>query len=238
QARRPRRGSLEPVLRRARAGEGGRRRFAHGGAPATHGDRSPRHRVGEERLSVCRIPLERGFPESGRFEWPLVGDGGAGREGGGADVGRRPRGRPWEAVLAADLVLLERVALPAAQQRRLQSALRFLAEDSIVPDPARVHVAAARTPQKDVVCVGVVDREWLVQAPARLGRSGIAPVAAYPETLLPPLEPGAWIVVCGGDGSFVRTAESEGFALDSVADDEPPVALRLALDAARTAGRL
>lgn len=189
-------------------------------------------------MSVCRIRLERGFPESGRFEWALVGDLGAVLESGMSDLAMPPRGRPCEAVLAADLVLLERVALPAAQQRRVQSALRFLAEDSIVPDPARVHVAAARTPQKDVVCVGVVDREWLVQALARLGRSGIAPAAAYPETLLPPLEPGAWIVVCGGDGSFVRTAESEGFALDSAADDEPPVALRLALDAARTAGQL
>jgi type II secretion system protein L len=189
-------------------------------------------------MSVCRIRLERDFPESGRFEWALVGDLGAVLESGVSDLAMPPRGRPCEAVLAADLVLLERVALPAAQQRRLQSALRFLAEDSIVPDPARVHVAAARTPQKDVLCVGVVDREWIVQALARLGRAGIAPAAAYPETLLPPLEPGAWIVVCSGDGSFVRTAEAEGFALDSAADEEPPVALRLALDVARGAGRL
>src|SRR5262249_25657620 len=56
--------------------------------------------------------------------------------------------------------------------------------------------------------------------------------------LLAPLEPGAWTVVCSGDESFVRSAEAEGFALDSVAGDEPPVALHLALDAARAAGRL
>lgn len=189
-------------------------------------------------MSACRIRLGRDFPESGRFEWALVNELGAVLESGVSDLAPPPRGRPCEAVLAAELVLLERVALPAAQQRRLQSALRFLAEDSIVPDPARVHVAAARTPQKDVVCVGVVDREWLVQALARLGRAGVAPVAAYPETLLPPLEPGAWIVVCNGDESFVRTAEAEGLALDSAAEDGPPVALHLALEAARAAGRL
>jgi type II secretion system protein L len=54
---------------------------------------------------------------------------------------------------------------------------------------------------------------------------------------LPPLEADAWIVACSGDESFVRTGEAEGFALDSAAGDEPPVALRLALDAARSNGR-
>ena len=216
---------LEPVLRGAGAGQGGRRRSAHGGAPAAHGSRPPGHRLAAQRMSICRVRLGRDFPESGRFEWALVNELGSVLESGVSDLAMPPRGRPCEAVLAAELVLLERVALPAAQQRRLQSALRFLAEDSIVPDPARVHVAAARTPQKDVVCVGVVDREWFAQALARLARAGVAPVAAYPETLLPPLEAGAWVVACNGDESFVRTGEAEGFALDSAAEDEPPVAL-------------
>jgi type II secretion system protein L len=179
-------------------------------------------------MSICRVRLGRDFPESGRFEWALVNELGSVLESGVSDLAMPPRGRPCEAVLAAELVLLERVALPAAQQRRLQSALRFLAEDSIVPDPARVHVAAARTPQKDVVCVGVVDREWFAQALGRLARAGIAPVAAYPETLLPPLEPGTWVAACNGDESFVRTGEAEVRA-HSAAEGEPPVALRLAL---------
>jgi len=189
-------------------------------------------------MSVCRLRLGRDFPESGRFEWALVDERGSVLESGASDLAMPPRGRSCEALLAAELVLLERVSVPAAQQRRVQSALRFLAEDSLVPDPARVHVAAAASPQKDVLHVGIVDREWLAQALARLERSGITPVAAYPETLAPPLELGAWIVVCDGADSFVRTAEFEGFALDTGAEDEPPVGLRLALDAARSAGRL
>ena len=189
-------------------------------------------------MSVCRLRLGRDFPESGRFEWALVDERGSVLESGASELAMPPRGRACEALLASELVLLERVSVPAAQQRRLQTALRFLAEDSLVPDPARVHVAAAASPQKDVLQVGIVDREWLAQALARLGRSGITPVAAYPETLAPPLEPGAWVVVCNGADSFVRTAELEGFALDSAAEDEPPVGLHLALDAARSAGRL
>ena len=189
-------------------------------------------------MSVCRVRLGRDFPDSGRFEWALVDGRGSVLESGASDLAMPPRGRPCEAVLAAELVLLERVSVPAAQQRRLQSALRFLAEDSLVPDPARVHVAAAATPQKDVVYVGIVDRDWLAQALGRLGRAGVTPVAAYPECLLPPLEPGAWIVVCSGADSLVRTGDVEGFTLDSAAEDEPPVALHLGLDAARGAGRL
>jgi type II secretion system protein L len=189
-------------------------------------------------MMFCRVRLGREFPDTGRFEWALVDERGSVLESGSSDLAMPPRGRSCEAVLAAELVLLERVAVPAAQQRRVQSSLRFLAEDSLVPDPARVHVAAAPTSQKDVLTVGIVDREWLAQALGRLARAGVTPVAAYPESLLPPLEPGAWVVVCSGADSFVRTAEVEGFALDSADEDGPPVALHLALDAARSAGRL
>jgi type II secretion system protein L len=77
----------------------------------------------------------------------------------------------------------------------------------------------------------------LAQTLGRLDRLGLVPAAAYPECLLPRLEPRAWVVVCNGAESFARTGEREGSALDSAAEGEPPVGLRLALDAARDAGR-
>jgi type II secretion system protein L len=189
-------------------------------------------------MSVCRVRLSREFPDTGRCDWALLDERGTLLQSGSSELGMPARGRRCEAVLASELVLLERVSVPAAQQRRLQGALRFLAEDSLVPDPARVHAAAAPTPQKDVLCVGIVDREWLAQALGRLARAGLAPVSAYPECLLPALEPRAWVMVCNGAESFARTGELEGFALDAAGDDEPPVGLQLAVDAARGAGRL
>ncbi len=188
-------------------------------------------------MSVCRVRLGRDFPATGRFDWALLDERGAVLESASSELAMPPRGRRCEAVLAAELVLLERVSVPAAQQRRLQKALRFLAEDSLVPDPARVHAVAEPARQKDLLHVAVVDRDWLAQALARLDRLGLVPAAAYPECLLPPLAPRTWVVVCNGTESFARTGEREGFALDSVAEGAPPVALQLSVDAARDAGQ-
>lgn len=188
-------------------------------------------------MSLCRTRLGREFATTGRFDWALYDARGTLQQSGSSQLAMPPRARRCEVVLAAELVLIERVSVPAAQQRRLQGALRFLAEDSLLPDPARVHVAAVPTVQKEVLCVGIVDREWLAQALGRLGRLGLAPDSAYPECLLPALEPRAWVLVCNGVDSFVRTGELEGFALDSDTDGEPPVGLQLALETARAAGR-
>lgn len=188
-------------------------------------------------MSVCRVRLGRDFPTTGRFDWALLDERGALLESASSELAMPPRGRRCEALLAAELVLLERVSVPAAQQRRLQGTLRFLAEDSLVPDPARVHVAAERTREKDLLYVAIVDREWLAQALERLARLGLVPGAAHPECLLPALEPHAWVVVCNGAESFARTGECEGFALDSATEGEPPVGLQLSIEAAREAGR-
>jgi type II secretion system protein L len=190
-------------------------------------------------MRVCRVRLGRDFPATGRFHWALLDERGAVLESASSELALPPRGPRCEAVLAAEMVLVERVRVPAAQQRRLQGAkaLRFLAEDSLVPDPARVHVAAQAAPRKDALYVAIVERDWLAQSLARLDRLGLAPAAAYTECLLPSLEPRAWVVVCDAAESFARTGEHEGFALDSAAEGEPPVGLRLFLDAARDAGQ-
>lgn len=188
-------------------------------------------------MSVCRIRLGRDFPATGRFDWALLDERGAVSESAGSELAMPPRGRRCEAVLAAELVFLERVCVPSVQHRRLQGRLGFLAEDSLIPDPARVHVAAEAARQKDLLYVAIVDREWLAQALGRLERLGLAPAAVHTECLLPALEPRAWIVVCNGAESFVRTGEREGFALDSAAGSEPAVGLQLAVDTAREADR-
>ena len=185
-------------------------------------------------MTTCRIRVARDTPSTGAYAWAIVDDKQAVLDSGAAPERKPPVGA-CELVVASDLVLLDRIPAPAAQQRRISSALRFLVEDSAIADPERLHVAAAGTSARDTVSVGIVDRQWMEQMLARLERSGHLARSACPECLLPELLPRTWTVVWNGDGGFARTAVVEGFALDSTEHGELPVSLRLAMDAARSA---
>jgi len=189
------------------------------------------------RERVLRVRVARDAPVSGAFEWARYDETGAPMDhGAGGPDAPGPAG-PCELVIAADLVLLERVAVSAAQRARLAKGLRYLAEDSAAADPERLHVAAEASPGRDSVALGIVDRQWLAQTLARLARAGLAPRAAYPELLLAPLAPRSWTVAWDGVEGFVRCAALDGYALDRAAAGAPPVALSLALEKARAGGR-
>jgi general secretion pathway protein L len=173
---------------------------------------------------------------SGAFDYAAFDDSGSLIQSGTARLGDSPFAGDCELVLANDIVLLDCVAVSAAQRTRLAHGLRYLADGSTIPEPEAVHVAMAPGPKADSACLAIVDRQWLAQLIARLGRSGLAPHCAYPETLLAPLPAGAWVVVWNAGESFLRTGEFQGLALDEPQGDEPPVALRLALGEAREKG--
>lgn len=185
-------------------------------------------------MTTCRIRVGRDYLSTGSFEWAIADSNGAVLDSGEAPLRQPPTGA-CELLIASDLVLLDRIPAPAAQQRRISSALRFLVEDSAIPDPERLHVAAASASVKNTLFVGIVDRQWMEQILTRLERSGLVARSAWPECLLPELPPQAWTVVWNGEGGFARTGELQGFALDSTDHGELPVSLRLALDAARSA---
>ena len=184
-------------------------------------------------MMTCRIRLGRDSPSSGAFDWAIVDNNGMVLDSGEAPL-RQPPAGVCELLIASDLVLLDRIPAPAAQQRRIPSALRFLVEESAIPDPERLHVAAAPTSAKDTLSVAIIDRQWMEQVLARLERSGLIARSACPECLLPEFLPKAWTLVWNGDNSFARTGGVAGFALDSTENGELPVSLRLALDEARS----
>ena len=183
----------------------------------------------------CSIRVGRDSPANGSFDWAILDASGSVRETGTSSLGPPPYAGPCRLVVASELVLLDRVAAPAAQQRGLSAALRYLAEDSAIPDPEQLHVVAAPAPAENSLCLAVIDRHWLERMLESLARTGLTAVSACPECLLPELLPRAWTVVWNGGDSFARTGPAEGFALDSTKAGDPPVALRLALDEARGA---
>jgi general secretion pathway protein L len=187
-------------------------------------------------MTTCRIRVTRDTPASGSFEWVTLGPQGNVLASGSANLARAPVSGSCELVLASDLVLLERVAAPASQQRRLGHALRYLVEEVALTDPERLHVTAAPGATPDTLCLGVVDRQWLSELLDKVRGAGLVPDAAYPESLLATQMPHTWTVVWRGSDGFARTGESEAFSLDITDSGSAPTNLRLALEAARTSG--
>lgn len=187
-------------------------------------------------MTTCRIRVTRDTPVSGAFEWVTFGQGGQVLAAGSGNLDQSPVKGACEVVLASDLVTLDTVAAPPSQQRRLGSALRFLAEELALPDPEQLHVTAAPGPTKNSLCLAIVDRQWLQSLLARLGAAGLSASSAFPESLLPTLTPHTWTVVSRGGEAFVRMGESEAIALDTTEANAAPAALQLALDQARAAG--
>jgi general secretion pathway protein L len=187
-------------------------------------------------MTTCRIRVTRDTPDSGAFEWVTLGREGVALASGTGNLSQPPVEGPCELVLASDLVLLERVTAAPSQQRRLGSALRYLAEELALPDPERLHVAAAPGPERNALCLGIVDRQWLAGVLDKLSGAGLIATGAYPESLLPTLLPHTWTVVWAEHEGFVRTGESEAVTLDAALQDGVPTGLRLALEQARAAG--
>jgi general secretion pathway protein L len=185
-------------------------------------------------MTVLRVRVTRDTPVTGAFQWVRLGSHGGALAAGVAGAGQPPVSGDCEVVLDGDLVSLERVTMPASQQRRIGASLRYLAEEFTLSDPERVHVAAAPGPEKNSLCLGIVDRQWFAALLERLRRAGLSPRAAYPESLTPALAPLAWIVAWRGQDGFVRTGENEAFALDLAQPGAVPTSLRLALDQARS----
>jgi general secretion pathway protein L len=186
-------------------------------------------------MTTCRIRVTRDTPASGAFEWVTFGKQGEMLASGSANLSQPPVTGACEVVLASDLVALERVAVSPSQQRRLGSALRYLVEELALPDPERLHVAAAPAPERGALCLGIVDRQWLRSLLERLAGAKLDATAAYPETLLPELLPRTWTVVWLGGEGFVRTGENEAVALDATLRYGAPSNLRLALEQASVA---
>ena len=184
-------------------------------------------------MTLCRIRAGRDSAITGAFDWAILDDNRTVLDSGSAPLRLPPAKSECELLLASELVLLEEITVSAAQQRRLSSSLRFLVEDMAISDPERLHVAAVRGAGKNILHVGIVDRQWMEQILGRLERSGVTVRAAYPECLLPDLPARGWTVAWNGAQSFARTGEFHGFVLDLAGEGEVPVALRLALDEAR-----
>jgi general secretion pathway protein L len=150
-----------------------------------------------------------------------------------ADV---PRAETVEAVLPVSRVLFARLRLPRVGTATLRELLPFAVEDRLLADPAQIHAVPGDTNAAGETLVAVVDRAWLAGALDALAGAGLAPSRGWCESALLPAAGGEWYAVLGESRSFLVQGDGHAVAFDRPAGNEPPLAVRIAIDEAAALG--
>jgi general secretion pathway protein L len=170
------------------------------------------------------------------WSWSLSdGRGGRLREG-AAPLADVPRADRVEAVLPASRVLFARLRLPKVNAATIRELLPYAVEDRLLADPAQIHAVPGATNAAGETLVAVVDRGWLAGAIDVLAGAGLAASRAWCESALLPPEKDAWHAVIGGSRSFLVEGDGYAVAFDRPPGDEPPLAVRIAIEEALANG--
>lgn len=192
-------------------------------------------------MSVLRIHLAADWltgDPAANLPWCRIGARGERIDAGHAPLAGLPAADACELVIPSELVLLTTAVLPRGSRHKLRQLLPYAIEDRLGDDPETVHVATGQAVGNGHMALAALDSDWLAQVLARLHARGLRPRHAWPETLLPALPPGGWVVVWTGQGGFLRSAAQGGLHLDGGDAEVPPPALLLSVAQARAAGHL
>lgn len=178
-------------------------------------------------------------------EWALYDARGSQLQRGSSEPRHWPAAEDCELVLSADQCLVLEAKLPAGARGargatgRGSDLLAYAVEERLVGEVEDEHFVAGETLRDGRTQVWVIGRGRLRSLLAALHQLGRSPWRAISELQLVPRASNHWSVCLRGQGGFVRVGDEAGFAFDSAAGSalaEPPVTLRLALQAARKAG--
>lgn len=170
------------------------------------------------------------------FAWTLLDAKGAVlREGAGA-LATAPKAETVEAVLPVARVLFARLKLPRVNTATIRELLPYAVEDRLLADPGQIHAVPGATNAHGETLVAVVDRDWLSAILALLARAGLGPSRTVCESALLPARSGQWHAVLGTARSFLVEDDGHAVAFDLGAGAEPPLAVRIACDEARSRG--
>ena len=188
-------------------------------------------------LLQISIPEQFDIAEQTPCRWVLRDAGGRVLRTGENFPAALPKADKVQVVAPAARVLLTSVRVPLRNRQKLLKLLPYAVEDKLMYDPDSIHVAAGARQSNDEVAVAVIEQRWMEAVMNALRQAGQRPHEMWPETLLGKIRPGAWQVVWQGQGGFARIGESAGFALDGGNEEAPPLALSLAVQEARLAGK-
>jgi len=189
--------------------------------------------------SLLRLYITGAWPaRTTACEWALYDTKGSLLQRGSSEPRHWPAAEDCELVLAADQCLTLDVKLPAGVRGAARGGdlIAYAIEERLVGEVEHEHLVAGETRPDGQTQVWVIARARLRALLGALQQLARAPRRAFSELQLLPLASGCWSVCLGTQGGFVRVGAEAGFVFDSgSARAEPPVALHLALAAAKKA---
>ncbi len=186
------------------------------------------------RILLPDAPADAGIP----LRWALLDRGGRVVDEGEGPAASLPAAATVCGIVSAGRVTAVRAVLPSVKGARLEVLLPFLVEDAVADDPAGLQVVPIRPRFGAMTTLHVVSRAWLQGWTGVLANAGRPLTQAIAEFLLLPSAAPDWTVAADGNGTLLRSGAAEGASLDAPEGAEPPIGLRLALDAARRDGEL
>ena len=178
---------------------------------------------------MLRIHIPPNWPDqdNASLSWVRLGARGERLDGGAGTLAELPADKVSEIVLPAGVAVLLNTALPSGLKQGRGQMLAYAIEDRLGVEPETVHVVAGPAQPDGQTVVGVIEKPWLRNVLDRLKTAGLRPRSACPETLLPGLPDGGWVMVWDGQEGFLRTDIHAGMPLDGGSEAAPPVALKL-----------
>lgn len=184
-------------------------------------------------MSTLRIYFSGSWRDSSSScPWALCDETGTVLQSGNDPLAALPKGKECIAIVAPDRVLCVSAKLPPGSRRRWQAVLPFVAEEYTLPDPEDNHVVPGPALADGRIMLAIVDKPWLKRIVEACRTANLPLRRMVPETFLPELTPGTWVLIWDGNSGFVRTDSASGMALDNGDADTAPLALRLSLNSA------
>ncbi len=173
--------------------------------------------------------------------WALYDTKGSLLQRGSSEPRHWPAAEGIAVVLSADQCLTLDVKLPGARGAKARGSdlIAYAVEERLVGEVENEHFVAGETRADGQTQVWIIGRGRLRALLTALQQLGRSPRRVFSELQLVPLGSGRWSACLREQGGFVRVGGEAGFVFDAALDSartEPPVALRLALQAARKAG--
>jgi general secretion pathway protein L len=193
--------------------------------------------------SLLRLYITGEWPaRTTACQWALYDTKGSLLQRGSSEPRHWPAAEVVELVLSSDQCLTLDVTLPAGAggaRARGGDLIAYAVEERLVGEVEKEHIVAGETRADGQTQVWIMDRGRLRALLTALQQLERIPRRAFSELQLVPLVSGRWSVCLREQSGFARVGGESGFAFDFALDfvrSEPPVALRLALQAATKAG--